>query len=77
MKRYAVPLGRCDYCRKLCFQSRRLAKEYLISSFGKGHKMSVYRCEGADYYHYGHTPTAVKQGVKTRGAISYERRKTG
>lgn len=77
MKRYAVPTGRCGYCGKLCFVSRRLAKEYLLSSFGKGHKMSVYPCEGSEFYHYGHTPTAVKMGKKTRGQISYERRKAG
>lgn len=71
MKEYAVPLGRCSYCRKLCFKSRKLAKRYMLSHHPEG-GMTVYPCEGSEYYHYGHTPYLVKRGVKQRGqAPSY------
>jgi hypothetical protein len=65
MKRYAVPVGRCQTCGKLSFLTSRLAKEWMKKKFPKT-KMSVYPC--GDYYHFGHTPYGVKRGFQPRGA---------
>lgn len=60
---YAAPIGTCSDCGKLCFASRKKARQYMNQRFPQA-KMSVYRC-GA-YFHFGHTPWAVKRGVVGR-----------
>lgn len=67
MKEYAVPTGRCTACGKLCFLSRKRAKRYMLQRFAKTN-MTVYRCAGDPrYFHFGHTPYAVKRGYRPRG----------
>lgn len=60
-------IGRCTECGKLCFTSRKLAKQYLIRKFPQD-KMTVYKCPyRPEYFHFGHTPYPVRRGWASRG----------
>jgi hypothetical protein len=59
----AFHVGRCSTCGKLRFTSRKTAKKFMYSHFGKD-RMTIYRCGG--YYHFGHTPYRIRRGFSER-----------
>ena len=70
----SYPTGRCEHCGKFAFKSRKHAKQYMQRELNsKG--MSTYRCYyEPNYWHFGHTPTAVRHGAQVRGARAKERK---
>ncbi len=72
---YRDPGRRCQYCRKVCYSSKKSAKTANRRAFPH-EKMSVYRCpfapDGADtsvLWHIGHLPKGVKDGTIARSQL--------
>lgn len=67
--RYERRVGRlplfepCPDCGKLRYLNRKAARNGARRAH-PGESMSVYRC--GEYWHIGHTPTAIKLGYKER-----------
>lgn len=58
------PVGDCSTCGKLCFVSRKIAKN-AAKRHHPEERLSVYRC--GRYWHYGHLDYPVARGIKQRG----------
>jgi hypothetical protein len=62
----AYGIGRCAAHGKALFPDRRSARQARRAAW-HGERMAAYRCDAhAGYWHLGHLPSDVRQGVCTR-----------
>lgn len=60
------PVGRCPYCGKMRYYTKRAAKTFSRRIF-PGELFSFYQCEG--FWHFGHLPPFVRDGSTPRSVL--------
>jgi hypothetical protein len=64
--------GRCAYCGKWVYRSRKEAKAASKNIHGSGHNLNAYQCQGAladgitGMWHFGHLHPMIVQGTWRR-----------